>query len=74
MLEVCSYLNNDQTSGADTTEKILPKTREITLVIAIIYLTLTFACGISYWFVGMNVFDSIAHSMTTIATGGFSTS
>ena len=59
--------------SSDTTEKILPKTREITLIISIIYLALTFACGISYWTVGMNIFDSIAHSMTTIATGGFST-
>ena len=59
--------------SSDTSEKVLPKTREITLVISIIYLTLTFACGISYWAVGMNMFDSIAHAMTTIATGGFST-
>ncbi len=59
--------------ASDTTEKILPKTREVTIIIATIYLALTFVCGISYWFVGMNVFDSIAHSMTTIATGGFST-
>ena len=59
--------------SSDTTEKVLPKTREITLVISIIYLTLTFACGISYWAVGMNMFDSVAHAMTTIATGGFST-
>jgi len=62
---------NDQMS--ETTEKILPKAREVTLIISIIYLTLTFACGISYWFAGMNIFDSIVHSMTTIATGGFST-
>ena len=59
--------------SSDTTEKILPKTREITLIISIIYLALSFACGISYWTAGMNIFDSIAHSMTTIATGGFST-
>ena len=59
--------------SSDTTEKILPKTREITLIISTIYLALTFTCGISYWAVGMNIFDSIAHSMTTIATGGFST-
>jgi len=59
--------------SSDTTEKILPKTREITFIISIIYLALTFACGIAYWFAGMNIFDSIAHSMTTIATGGFST-
>ena len=57
-----------------TSEKILPKTREVTLVISIIYLMLTLTCGAAYWLVGMNVFDSIAHSMTTIATGGFSTS
>ena len=59
--------------SSDTTEKILPKTREVTLIISIIYFALTFACGVAYWFVGMNIFDSIAHSMTTIATGGFST-
>ena len=61
----------DQVS--DASEKILPKTREVTLVISIIYLILTLTCGAAYWFVGMNLFDSIAHSMTTIATGGFST-
>ena len=59
--------------SSDTAEKILPKTREITLIISAIYLSLTFACSIAYWLVGMNMFDSVAHSMTTIATGGFST-
>jgi len=59
--------------SSDTAEKILPRTREITLIISIIYLILTFLCGAAYWFVGMNIFDSIAHSLTTIATGGFST-
>jgi len=59
--------------SSDSTEKILPRTREITLIISLIYLVLTFACGIAYWLIGMNIFDSIAHSMTTIATGGFST-
>ena len=58
---------------ADTTEKILPKAREVTLIISIIYLALTLSCGIAYWSFGMNIFDSVAHSMTTIATGGFST-
>ena len=57
----------------ETTEKILPRTREVTLVLSIIYLALTFFCSIAYWLVGMNLFDSVAHAMTTIATGGFST-
>jgi len=59
--------------NSDTAEKILPRAREITLVISLIYLFLTFFCAFAYWSAGMNIFDSIAHSMTTIATGGFST-
>ena len=38
----------DQTSSAS--EKILPKTREVTLIISIIYLALTLTCGYAYWF------------------------
>ena len=59
--------------SSDTAEKILPKAGEVTLIISTIYISLTLACGFAYWFFGMNIFDSIAHSMTTIATGGFST-
>ncbi len=59
--------------SGDTTEKILPKTREIAFNIISIYLFLSLACAFSYFFSGMNIFDSIAHAMTTIATGGFST-
>ena len=59
--------------GSDTAEKILPKAREVTLIISTIYVVLTLACSVSYWIFGMNTFDSIAHAMTTIATGGFST-
>ena len=59
--------------SGDTTEKILPKTREIAFNIVSIYFFLSAACAIAYFFSGMNVFDSVAHAMTTIATGGFST-
>ena len=59
--------------GSETTEKILPKARELTLILSIIYIALTLLCGLSYSLAGMNIFDSIAHAMTTIATGGFST-
>ena len=55
------------------TEKILPKTIEVAATIITIYLTLTLLCAAVYWFQGMNIFDSIAHSFTTLATGGFST-
>ena len=58
--------------SGDSSEKILPKTREIALRIFLIYLFLTMLCLSSYFVAGMNIFDSITHSMTTIATGGFS--
>ena len=59
-------------SNNDSSEKILPKSKEIALRLIFIYSGLTALCAISYKFLGMNIFDSLTHSMTTIATGGFS--
>ena len=59
--------------GRDSTEKILPRTVEVAVIIISTYLMLTFLCSLFYWIFGMSVFDSISHAMTTIATGGFST-
>ncbi len=58
--------------NSDTSNEILPSSKEISIKLVLIYITLTFACGISYKICGMNIFDSFTHSMTTIATGGFS--
>ena len=38
-----------------------------------IYLLLTIVCGLSFWAAGMDWFDALNYSMTTTATGGFST-
>ena len=59
-------------SNNDSSEKILPKSKEIALRLIYIYTALTFLCGLTYKIFGMNYFDSLTHSMTTIATGGFS--
>jgi len=59
-------------SSNDSSEKILPKSKEIALRLIYIYSALTAVCAISYWIFGMGKFDSLTHSMTTIATGGFS--
>ena len=59
--------------GPDSTEKILPRTIEVAAIIISTYIILTFLCGFFYWIFGMSIFDSVSHSMTTIATGGFST-
>ena len=59
-------------SSNNTPEKILPKSKEISLRLIIIYSTLTLTCALMYKIFGMNFFDSIVHAMTTMATGGFS--
>ena len=59
--------------SADKPEKILPKASQVALIIISTYLILTFFCAFFYKILGMNLFDSVAHAMTTIATGGFST-
>ena len=59
-------------SNNDSSEKILPKSKEIALRLIYIYSGLTGLCALSYKTLGMNIFDSLTHSMTTIATGGFS--
>ena len=59
-------------SNNDSSEKILPKSKEIALRLIYIYSFLTGLCLLTYKFFGMSFFDSLTHAMTTIATGGFS--
>lgn len=59
-------------SNNDSSEKILPKSKEIALRLIYIYFGLTVLCATTYIIFGMNIFDGMTHSMTTIATGGFS--
>ena len=59
--------------GPLSTEKILPRTLEVATILILTYFVLTSLCAFFYWLFGMSIFDSVAHSMTTIATGGFST-
>lgn len=59
--------------SSDTSEKILPRTAQIAGSIMRLYCAITLACVLAYVAAGMNMFDAVAHAMTTIATGGFST-
>ena len=59
--------------SSDTSEKILPRATQIAGSISLLYLGLTLACVFGYLVAGMGIFDAVAHAMTTIATGGFST-
>ena len=53
--------------------KITPRITETAKWLWIVYLTMTIFCGLGYYFAGMTIFDSICHSFSTIAIGGFST-
>ena len=55
------------------TDKVLPRAAQIAGGIAIIYVFLTAMAVIVLWSIGMSGFDAVAHAMTSIATGGFST-
>ena len=62
-----------QSEFSSKEEKVLPRTTKIATGIGFVYLVLTLLCSILLYFSGMSIFDSIAHGLTIIATGGFST-
>ncbi|MGY6534445.1 MAG: TrkH family potassium uptake protein [Pararhodobacter sp.] len=62
-----------RSEGFDTMGKVLPRVRDISLMLIEIYLGLTIIAAIAYAMTGMGAFDAINHAMTTIATGGYST-
>jgi trk system potassium uptake protein TrkH len=53
--------------------KLTPRIAETAKTLWYIYLGLTVACAFAYWGAGMNLFDAVAHSFSTVAIGGFST-
>lgn len=62
-----------ETPGPVKDSKLTPRITQTAKVLFLIYVSLTLACGFSYWLAGMNTFDAIAHSFATVAIGGFST-
>jgi trk system potassium uptake protein TrkH len=62
-----------ETPGPMKDNKLTPRITETAKALWYIYLGLTVACAISYWLAGMDAFDAIAHSFSTVAIGGFST-
>jgi trk system potassium uptake protein TrkH len=56
-----------------STDKIHPKIQEAGKRLIILYTLLTFGEAIMLISGGMNVFDAVCHSFSTLSTGGFST-
>jgi len=63
-----------QLESSEKSEKAMPRTAQLASSIGLLYLALTLLCTICYGLAGMSMFDALAHAMTTISTGGFSTS
>lgn len=72
-----SEMKNSNIFSAETTgislDKLRPKIGATARRLLTIYLILTAICAFFYWIGPMGIFDAICHSMSTIATGGFST-
>ncbi len=62
-----------RTEFSDPSGKTTPRIASLAAGIGLIYVAATLSCFVAYWAAGMSGFEAIAHSMTTIATGGFST-
>jgi trk system potassium uptake protein TrkH len=62
-----------RTESSDKAEKIMPRTTQIAGAIASIYLIFTFFFCILLWsYADLGWFDAIVHSMTSVASGGYS--
>jgi len=55
------------------TERFSPGVFRSLRILWVIYGGLTIACGLLLWAEGMTPFDAVAHALTTLSTGGFST-
>ena len=62
-----------ETPGPSKDSKLTPRITETAKALASVYVALTLACAGAYYVVGMPAFDAIAHALSTVAIGGFST-
>ncbi|MEK6806135.1 MAG: potassium transporter TrkG [Pseudomonadota bacterium] len=62
-----------ETPGPMKESKLTPRIASTARALWAIYVALTAACALTYWWLGMNFFDALCHAMSTLSTGGFST-
>ncbi len=53
--------------------KLTPRIAETAKGLWLVYFGLTVACGLAYYWAGMNWLDALMHAFTTLGLGGFST-
>jgi trk system potassium uptake protein TrkH len=62
-----------ETAGPLKDERFTPRLARTARGLVVVYLVLTAACAGSFWLAGMSLFDAVAHSLSTVATAGYST-
>ena len=62
-----------ETPGPVKDSKLTPRIASTAKALFFIYLGLTATCAFSYRIAGMDWFDAVAHSFSTVSIGGFST-
>lgn len=62
-----------QLESSDVAGKFMPRIGEISAQIGMVYLFISVCCALAYMLSGMSPFHAIAHAMTTVAAGGYST-
>ncbi|WP_372965689.1 TrkH family potassium uptake protein [Marinobacter sp.] len=62
------------TESSEWTDKALPRMKTLSRGLLVVYGSFTALAVATYWLSGMSLFDAFNHGLTSIATGGFSTS
>ncbi|HTF98728.1 MAG TPA: TrkH family potassium uptake protein [Cellvibrio sp.] len=63
-----------KTESSDWSDKAMPRAQSLMAMIIYCYIFLSIVCCLAFWLAGMDFFNAINHAMTTVSTGGFSTS
>ncbi|MBZ2168056.1 MULTISPECIES: TrkH family potassium uptake protein [Marinobacter] len=62
------------TESSEWTDKALPRMKTLSRGLLFVYVLFSVIAVVTYWLSGMTLFDAFNHGLTSIATGGFSTS
>jgi trk system potassium uptake protein TrkH len=61
-----------ETPGPMKDTKLTPRITETAKGLYLVYVSISVACGLSYWLAGMTPFDAVMHTFATMGLGGFS--
>ncbi len=63
-----------RTESSDWSDKSMPRTQQLLKHMVLLYASLTLLCAALYRVFGMDTLNAIHHALTTISTGGYSSS